>query len=182
MLKRRARPSSGSIRMRRGPRPMSSEIGSAAAGQALSEQRFLTIEFIDLVGFTDLAEQLDPEDLNLLLRRYQRLALTTMERFGGFVVQAFGDGILVYFGYPAAHGNDAERAVLAALALLQGFRELDTEVRGRALPKLQARIGIHSGLVMIAQELLISVGASRYAAVGEAVNLASRLQAEAPVG
>jgi predicted ATPase/class 3 adenylate cyclase len=161
---------------------MTSEIGPPVAGQGPSEHRFLTIEFIDLVGFTDLAEQLDPEDLNLLLRRYQRLALTTMERFGGFVVQAFGDGILVYFGYPAAHGNDAERAVLAALALLQGFRELDTEVRGRTLPKLQARIGIHSGLVMIAQELLISVGASRHAAVGEAVNLASRLQAEAGVG
>jgi class 3 adenylate cyclase/tetratricopeptide (TPR) repeat protein len=158
---------------------MSSEIGSPAAGQGTSEHRFLTIEFIDLVGFTDLAEQLDPEDLNLLLRRYQRLALTTMERFGGFVVQAFGDGILVYFGYPVAHGNDAERAVLAALALLQGFRELEAEARGRAL---QARIGIHSGLVMIAQELLISVGASRYAAVGEAVNLASRLQGEAPAG
>jgi class 3 adenylate cyclase/tetratricopeptide (TPR) repeat protein len=161
---------------------MSSEIGFPAAGQGPSEHRFLTIEFIDLVGFTDLAEQLDPEDLNLLLRRYQRLALTTMERFGGFVVQAFGDGILVYFGYPAAHGNDAERAVLAALALLQGFQELDTEVWGRTLPKLQARIGIHSGLVMIAQELLISVGASQSAAVGEAVNLASRLQAEARVG
>src|SRR5437773_5917681 len=116
--------------MSRGRHPMSSEIGSPAQG--LSEHRFLTIEFIDLVGFTDLAEQLDPEDLSVVLRRYQRLALTTMERFGGFVVQAFGDGILVYFGYPAAHGNDAERAVLAALALLQGFRELDTEVRGRA--------------------------------------------------
>ena len=161
---------------------MGREIGSPPAVQGPSEHRFLTIEFIDLVGFTHLAEQLDPEDLDLLLRRYQRLALTTMERFGGFVVQAFGDGILVYFGYPAAHGNDAERAVLAALALLQDFRELDTEVRGRSLPKLQARIGIHSGLVMIAQELLISVGASRYAAVGEAVNVASRLQAEAPVG
>jgi len=95
-----------------------SELGTADSDQRLSEHRFLTIEFIDLVGFTNLAEQLDPEDLGLLLRRYQRLALTTMERFGGFVAQAFGDGLLVYFGYPAAHGNDAERALLAALALL----------------------------------------------------------------
>ena len=141
------------------------------------EHRFLTIAFIDLVGYTDLAEQLDPEDLGVLLRRYQRLALTIMERFGGFVAQAFGDGILVYFGYPAAHGNDAERALVASLALLERLGELDTSVHGRSLPRLQARIGVHSGLVMIAQELL-----TRYGVVGEAVNLASRLQSEAPVG
>ena len=132
--------------------------GPLDRSQRTSEHRFLTIEFIDLVGFTDLAERLDPEDLGLLLRRYQRLALTTMERFGGFVAQAFGDGILVYFGYPAAHGNDAERALRAALALLQGLRDLDTNVHGRTLPKLEARIGVHSGLVLIAQELVASAG------------------------
>jgi len=159
-----------------------SEFGTSASGQAPSEHRFLTIAFVDLVGFTDLAEQLDPEDLGLLLRRYQRLALTTMERFGGFVAQAFGDGVLVYFGYPAAHGNDAERALLAALALLEALRDLDTNVHGRTLPRLQARIGVHSGLVLIAQELLISAGATRDGVVGEAVNLSARLQAEAPVG
>jgi class 3 adenylate cyclase/tetratricopeptide (TPR) repeat protein len=147
-----------------------------------SEHRFLTIEFIDLVGSTDLAEHLEPEDLELLLRRYQRLALSTMERFGGFVAQVFGDGILVYFGYPAAHENDAERALLAALALLRGLRDLDTNVHGRTLPRLEARIGVHSGLVLVAQELLMSAGASRYGVVGEAVNLAARLQAEAPPG
>jgi len=147
-----------------------------------SEHRFLTIEFIDLVGYTDLAERLDPEELGVLLRRYQRLALTTMERFGGFVAQAFGDGLLVYFGYPAAHGNDAERALLAALALLQGLRDLDTHVHGRTLPRLEARIGVHSGLVLIAQELVTSPGASEYGAVGEAVNLSARLQAEVPSG
>lgn len=159
-----------------------SDIETSGSGQGPSEHRFLTIAFIDLVGFTDLAEQLDPEDLGLLLRRYQRLALTTMERFGGFVAQAFGDGLLVYFGYPAAHENDAERALLAALALLRGMRDVDTNVHGRTLPKLEARIGVHSGLVMIAQELLISAGASRDGVVGEAVNLSARLQAEAPTG
>ena len=105
-----------------------------------------------------------------------------MERFGGFVAQAFGDGILVYFGYPTAHENDAERALLAALALLQRLRDLDTNVHGRTLPRLEARIGIHSGLVLIAQELVISAGASRHGVVGEAINLAARLQAEAPPG
>jgi class 3 adenylate cyclase len=159
-----------------------SEVGSSGSDPRPSEHRFLTIEFIDLVGFTDLAEQLDPEDLGILLRRYQRLALTTMERFGGFVAQAFGDGLLVYFGYPAAHGNDAERALLAALALLRGLRDLDTSVHGRTLPRLEARIGVHSGLVLIAQELVTSPVSSGYGAVGEAVNLSARLQTEVPSG
>jgi class 3 adenylate cyclase/tetratricopeptide (TPR) repeat protein len=155
---------------------------TAGSNPQPSEHRFLTIEFIDLVGYTDLAERLDPEDLGVLLRRYQRLALTIMERFGGFVAQAFGDGLLVYFGYPAAHGNDAERALLAALALLQGLRDLDTHVHGRTLSKLEARIGVHSGSVLIAQELVTSPGASEYGAVGEAVNLSARLQAEVSSG
>jgi len=159
-----------------------SDFGSSGSDPRPSEHRFLTIEFIDLVGFTDLAEQLDPEELGLLLRRYQLLALTTMERFGGFVAQAFGDGLLVYFGYPAAHGNDAERALLAALALLRGLRDLDTNVHGRTIPKLEVRIGVHSGLVMIAQELVTSPGSSGYGAVGEAVNLSARLQVEVPSG
>lgn len=159
-----------------------SEIGTSASGQEASERRFLTIEFIDLVGFTDLAERLDPEDLGVLLRRYQRLALTVMERFGGFVAQVFGDGILAYFGYPAAHGNDAERALHAALALHQALSGLDTSVHGSTLPKLEARIGVHSGLVLIAQEQLMSAGASRHGVVGEAVNLSARLQAEARPG
>ena len=156
--------------------------GPLRSSHEASERRFLTIEFIDLVGSTDLAERLDPEDLGPLLRRYQRLALTVMERFGGFVAQVFGDGILVYFGYPTAHEHDAERAARAALALLQQLRDLDTNVHGRTLPKLEARIGIHSGLVLIAQELLASTGTSRHDVVGEAINLAARLQAEAPPG
>ena len=109
-----------------------SEIGLGAERDG-SERRFLTIEFIDLVGYTDLAERLDPEDLGVLLRRYQRLAVTIMERYGGFVAQVVGDGILVYFGYPVAHENDAERALLGGLALQQAMRDLDTEVHGRAL-------------------------------------------------
>jgi class 3 adenylate cyclase/tetratricopeptide (TPR) repeat protein len=153
------------------------ESAASRVGVEAGERRFITIEFIDLVGYTDLSERLDAEDLGVLLRRYQRLALTTMERFGGFVAQAFGDGILVYFGYPAAHGNDAERALLAALALQEGLRELDTTVHGRALPRLEARIGVHSGLVQIAEELML-----RHGAVGEAINVASRIQALASPG
>jgi len=159
-----------------------SEVSGSAPDRASSERRFLTIEFIDLVGYTDLAERLDPEDLEVLLRRYQRLAVTTMERYGGFVAQVIGDGILVYFGYPVAHENDAERALLAGLSLIQAVRELDTDVQGRTLPKLEVRVGVHSGLVLVAQELMISAGATRHGVFGEAVNLAARLQTEASPG
>src|SRR4030095_9600785 len=154
-----------------------SEFGTSGSDPRPSEHRFLTIEFIDLVGYTDLAARLDPEELGVLLRRYQRTALAPMERFGGFVAQAFGDGLLVYFGYPAARGNDAQRARLAALALLRALRDLDTHVDGRTLPKLEARIGVHSGLVLIAQELVTSPAASAYGDVGGAVNLRARLAA-----
>jgi class 3 adenylate cyclase/tetratricopeptide (TPR) repeat protein len=147
----------------------------------LAERRYLTSVFIDLVGYTALSEQLDPEDLRLLQRRYQNLALTVMERFGGFVSQFQGDGVVVYFGYPQAHENDAERAVRAALEFLNRLQNLDTNVRDGSDFPLAARIGINTGLVLIGPELL-SGGVAEFSAVGEAVNLAARLQAEAPVG
>ena len=104
-----------------------------------------------------------------------------MERFGGFVARYVGDGILVYFGYPIAHENDAERALRAALELLERLRNVDTIVEEHALPPLAARIGISTGLVLVAPEML-SGGAAEHSVVGEAVNLAARLQAEASTG
>jgi hypothetical protein len=89
------------------------------------ERRYLTIMFIDMVGYTELSEQLEPEDLLALLNRYQQLALTVMERFGGFVASFSGDGVLVYFGYPTAHGNDAERALRAALEMIERLSAMD---------------------------------------------------------
>jgi class 3 adenylate cyclase/tetratricopeptide (TPR) repeat protein len=145
------------------------------------ERRYLTSVFIDLVGYTPLSEQLDPEDLRLLQRRYQNQALTVMERFGGFVAQFQGDGIVVYFGYPVAHENDAERAVRASLEFLHRLRSLDTTVKDGSDFPLTARVGIHTGLALIGPELL-SGGVSEFSAIGEAVNLAARLQAEAPPG
>jgi class 3 adenylate cyclase/predicted ATPase len=147
----------------------------------VGERRYLTSIFIDLVGYTPLSEQLDPEDLRLLQRRYQNLALTVMERFGGFVSQFQGDGVVVYFGYPVAHENDAERAVRASLEFLHRLRTLDTSVRDGSDFPLTARIGIHTGLALIGSELL-SGGVSEFSAIGEAVNIAARLQAEAPSG
>src|SRR5262249_59244717 len=106
-------------------------------------------------------------------------ALTVMERYGGFVAQFSGDGVLVYFGYPAAHENDAERAVRAALELNDRLHELNAELRGQQLPEIAIRIGIHTGLIVIGSELA-SGGAQDHSSVGEAANLAARLQADAP--
>ena|SRR5882757_7892129 len=108
----------------------------------VTERRYLTSVFVDLVGYTALSEKLDPEDLRLLQRRYQNLALTVMERFGGFVAQFQGDGVVVYFGYPVAHENDAERAVRAALEFLERLKNLDTHIRDGSNIPLTARIGI----------------------------------------
>jgi class 3 adenylate cyclase len=146
-----------------------------------AERRYLTSSFIDLIVYTALSEQLDPEDLRLLQRRYQNLTLTVMERFGGFVAQFQGDGVVVYFGYPVAHENDAERAIRAALEFLHRLQQLDTNVRDGSNFPLAARIGIHTGLVLVGPELL-SGGVAEFSAIGEAVNLAALLQAEAPPG
>jgi class 3 adenylate cyclase/predicted ATPase len=156
------------------------EIGSTAAARAGAPQRrYLTILFCDLVGYTELAEQLDPEDLRDLQLQYQRLALTVMERYGGFVAQFSGDGVLVYFGYPTAHENDAERAVRAGLELSDRLVELNGKLRSQQLPEIAMRIGIHTGLIVIGSELA-SGGAQDHSIVGEAANLAARLQAVAP--
>ena len=154
--------------------------GSNGTGRStVPQRRYLTILFCDLVGYTELSERLDPEDLRDLQLQYQRLALTVMERYGGFVAQFSGDGVLVYFGYPAAHENDAERAVRAALELHDRLHELNGELRGQQLPEIAIRIGIHTGLIVIGSELA-SGGAQDHSIVGEAANLAARLQADAP--
>src|SRR5215472_13913362 len=98
--------------------------------RSVPERRYLTILFADLVGYTALSERLDPEDLRELQNRYQRLTLAVMEGFGGFVARFAGDGILVCFGYPVAHENDAERALRAALKVIERL-ELDATVRNQ---------------------------------------------------
>ncbi len=150
-------------------------------GAEAPERRFLTIVFVDMVGYTTLSEQLDEEDLGLLQTRYQELARSIIERYGGFVARFLGDGILAYFGYPRAHERDAERALLAALELQRRVTDLDTEIQGTRLAPLSLRIGVHSGHVVMAPEAL-SVETSVPGAVGDAANLAARLQTEAPPG
>lgn len=135
-----------------------------------AERRQLTVIFCDLVGSTALSVRLDPEDLRDVIGAYHRAVAEEVERFGGFIAKYMGDGVLVYFGYPHAEEDDAERAVHAGLALIERVPALDTAAR------LQTRIGIATGLVVVGD--LIGEGAAQERGViGETPNLAARLQA-----
>ena len=125
--------------------------------------------FSDLVGSTALSARMDPEDLREVISAYQKCVAETVQRFGGFVAKYMGDGVLVYFGYPQAHEDDAERAVRAGLELVAAVGGLKTHA------PLQTRVGIATGLVVVGD--LIGSGASQeQAIVGETPNLAARLQ------
>ena len=126
--------------------------------------------FCDLVGSTALSARLDPEDLSGLIRSYQACVATTIARFDGFVARYVGDGVLIYFGYPQAHEDDAERAVRAALAVIAAIDEASTLSQS-----VRVRIGIATGLVVVGEP--IGAGEARQqTAIGETPNLAARLQ------
>src|SRR6476646_6065291 len=134
-----------------------------------AERRQVTVMFSDLVGSTALSARMDPEDLREVISAYQKCVAETVDRFGGFVAKYMGDGVLLYFGYPQAHEDDAERAVRAGLELVGGVGGLKTHA------PLQTRVGIATGLVVVGD--LIGSGASQeQAIVGETPNLAARLQ------
>ena len=134
-----------------------------------AERRQVTVMFSDLVGSTALSARMDPEDLREVISAYQKSVAETVQRFGGFVAKYMGDGVLVYFGYPQAHEDDAERAVRAGLELVAAVSRLKTHAA------LQTRVGIATGLVVVGD--LIGSGASQeQAIVGETPNLAARLQ------
>jgi class 3 adenylate cyclase len=140
-----------------------------ARPQDAAERRQVTVMFSDLVGSTALSARMDPEDLREVISAYQKCVADTVQRFGGFVAKYMGDGVLVYFGYPQAHEDDAERAVRAGLELVATVNGLKTHAA------LQTRVGIATGLVVVGD--LIGSGASQeQAIVGETPNLAARLQ------
>jgi class 3 adenylate cyclase len=139
--------------------------------QDAAERRQLTVMFCDLVGSTALSARLDPEDMREIIGGYHRSCAEQITKAGGFVAKYMGDGVLAYFGYPQAHEHDAERAVLAGLALVEAVPKLST----MASSPLQVRIGIATGLVVVGD--LIGMGAAQeQAVVGETPNLAARLQ------
>jgi class 3 adenylate cyclase len=144
---------------------------------ASAERRQLTVMFCDLVGSTALSARLDPEDLRGIISAHHHCCTELVERNGGFVAKYMGDGVLAYFGYPQAHEHDAERAVRAALALVEAVPKLEIA----ASASLQVRVGIATGLVVVGD--LIGAGAAQeQAVVGETPNLAARLQALAEPG
>jgi class 3 adenylate cyclase len=133
------------------------------------ERRQVTVMFADLVGSTALSARMDPEDLREVISAYQKCVAETVQRFGGFVAKYMGDGALVYFGYPQAHEDDAERAVRAGLQLAAAVGDLKTHAA------LQTRVGIATGLVVVG-DLIGSGEAQERGIVGETPNLAARLQ------
>jgi class 3 adenylate cyclase len=136
-----------------------------------AERRQVTVMFCDLVGSTALSTRFDPEDLREIISAYHRAVADAITSFDGFVAKYMGDGVLIYFGYPRAHEDDAERAVRAGLASIDAVSRLNV---GAA--NLQARVGIATGLVVIGD--LIGEGSAReQSVVGETPNLAARLQA-----
>jgi class 3 adenylate cyclase/tetratricopeptide (TPR) repeat protein len=143
-----------------------------AAAQPEGERRQLTVMFCDLVGSTQLSASLDPEEFSDVVRAYQGLCAEAVKRFDGYVAQYHGDGIVVYFGYPQAHEDDAERAIRAGLELQQQLAQRDVPV--------QTRVGIHTGAVVVSA--VGDAGRRETVALGDTTNIAARLQAVAEPG
>ena len=142
----------------------------------LIDRRYLTILFCDIVGSTTLSQQLDPEDLRKLLQEYQNHCTRIIKQYDGYIARFLGDGILIYFGYPKAQEDASIRAIRTALDIVKSVADIDI------LPeiKLQVRIGIDSGLVVVGD--IVGTGNSQeHTVIGEAPNRAARLQGLAPV-
>src|SRR5450631_1793325 len=141
----------------------------SASPEDRAERRQVTVMFSDLVGSTALSARMDPEDLREVISAYQNSVAETVGRFGGFVAKYMGDGVLIYFGYPQAHEDDAERAVRAGLQLVTAVGDLKTHAA------LQTRVGIATGLVVVG-DLIGSGSSQEQPIVGDTPNLAARLQ------
>ncbi len=145
-----------------------------------AERRQLTVMFCDLAESTALAGQLDPEDWRDVIRAYQTACAAVIHRFEGYIAQYLGDGILVYFGYPQAHEDDAQRAVRAGLEILEAVDRLRAQVkRERGLP-LAVRLGIRTGLVVVGE--IGGKGRYEQLALGDTPNIAARIQGRAAPG
>src|SRR5215467_12669094 len=137
-----------------------------------AERRQLTVLFCDLVDSTVLANQLDPEDLREVVRAYQDTCAKVIARFEGHIAQYLGDGLLVYFGYPLAHEDDAQRAGRAGRGMVEAMGELNTRLEEERGVQRAVRLGIHTGLVVVGE---VGGGARQeQLAMGETPNLTAR--------
>ena len=139
-----------------------------------AERRQLTVMFCDLVDSTALSGQLDPEDLREVVRAYQATCTAVIQHFDGSIAQYLGDGLLVYFGYPQAHEDDAQRAVRAALGIIEAMGTLNTRLEQDKSIRLAVRLGIHTGLVVVGE--MGGGGRQEQLALGETPNVAARIQ------
>ena len=156
------------------PRPGQTAVPSPESYTPDAERRQLTVLFCDLVDSTVLASQLDPEELREVVRAYQDTCAKVIARFEGHIAQYLGDGLLVYFGYPLAHEDDAQRAVRAGLGMIEAVGQLNTRLGQERGVQLAVRLGCHTGLVVVGE--VGSGTRQEQLALGETPNLAARLQ------
>jgi class 3 adenylate cyclase/predicted ATPase len=163
------------------PLPITSGVAPAQVGGTLvvpptpgAERRQLTVMFCDLVDSTRLSSQLDPEDWRDVVRAYQRMCTDVIQRYDGHIAQLLGDGLLVYFGYPQAHEDDAQRAVRAGLGMLAALGDLNTGLQHATGVQLAIRVGVHTGLVVVGE--MGGQGRQEQLALGEVPNVCARIE------
>src|SRR6516162_2707876 len=139
-----------------------------------AERRQLTVMFCDLVDSTQLSSQLDPEEYRDVVRAYHTACTEVIRRYDGHIAQLLGDGLLVYFGYPVAHDDDAQRAVRTGLGILAAMGDLNKGLQQTTGIQLAIRLGIHTGLVVIGE--MGGAGRQEQLALGETPNIASRIE------
>jgi class 3 adenylate cyclase len=139
-----------------------------------AERRQLTVMFCDLVDSTKLSGQLDPEEYRDVVRAYQRVCTEVIQRYDGHIAQLLGDGLLVYFGYPQAHEDDALRAVHTGLGVIKAVEALNTRLEPAKGITLAVRLGIHTGLLVVGE--MGGGGRQEQLALGEVPNIAARIQ------
>jgi class 3 adenylate cyclase/predicted ATPase len=151
-----------------------SPLSAPARSTPEAERRQLTVLFCDLVDSTRLSQQLDPEDLRQMVRAYQETAAAVIQRFEGHIAQYLGDGLLVYFGYPRAHEDDARRAVHTGLGIVEAVGTLNGRLQAEYGVALAVRLGIHTGPVVVGS--MGGGGRHDHLALGETPNIAARLE------
>src|SRR5437867_8495690 len=156
------------------PRPQPAAQAQQSPQAPEAERRQLTVMFCDLVDSTKLSSQLDPEEYRDVVRVYQKVCSEVITQFDGHVAQLLGDGLLVYFGYPHAHEDDAQRAVRTGLGILDAMGDLNQGLQQDKGIQLALHIGIHTGLVVVGQ--MGGEGRQEQLALGEVPNIASRIE------